>query len=161
MRAVYSVPLRALLWALGGLAVTLIGGLLAPAAAGAGCDLPLICPPEDGGDGEDPRISPDPGGDEAGAVPVPPPPGKYFGVHQPLWESGPYRLGAERTAQIAARAGANALRFELPWLAVEPAFDVWDRRNWARYRRMYDALVSRGMTPVITIGFAPAWARDP
>ncbi|MGH2985510.1 MAG: hypothetical protein ACRDLO_02340, partial [Solirubrobacterales bacterium] len=67
----------------------------------------------------------------------------------------------ERTAQIARNAGANALRFGLDWGSVEPVRDVWSERTWARYERIYRALVGRRMAPLITIGFPPTWARDP
>lgn len=147
---------------LGGIAATaLIGALASPSGAGAGCPLPILCQPGPAEPGEDPEAAPDPGGDESTPVAVPPPGGKRFGVHQTLWETGRYELGAERTAQIARNAGANALRFGLDWSSVEPVRDAWSERSWARYERMYRALVDRGMTPLITIGFPPIWAREP
>jgi polysaccharide biosynthesis protein PslG len=147
---------------LGGIAATaLIAALASPSVAGAGCPLPILCLPGPGEPGEDPQTAPDPGGDESASVGVPPPDAKRFGVHQTRWETGPYELGAERTAQIAHNGGANALRFGLDWSSVEPVRDTWAERTWGRYERMYRALIDRRMTPLITIGFPPTWARDP
>ncbi len=101
-----------------------------------------------------------PGGNEAIRLPVPPPDGKLFGFHEEAWT---YPNPAFTPAQAAAAtrlAGGNTYRFGLDWRGVEPQRDQWSEPNWLRAQRMYQALTDRGIKPVITIGFAPAWARD-
>ncbi len=105
--------------------------------------------------------APDPGGNENAAVPVPPPQGKFLGVHESTAEQPTHGWSANQLAQVAAGGGANLLRFTLDWWNVEPSRDHWDENWWARYQRLYDALIARGIRPLITIASTPPWARNP
>jgi hypothetical protein len=60
-------------------------------------------------------------------------------------------------ADLAAGAGANATRLTVDWRWAEPA--PGDLRL-ASYDAIYDALVARGITPVLIPLFAPSWALD-
>ena len=102
----------------------------------------------------------DPGGNEAIRLPVPPPGGKLFGFHEEAWQYANPAFTAAEAAAAAELAGANALRYEIDWNTAEPQRDRWNEFVWSRAQAMYDALTQRQMTPVIFIGFAPAWARD-
>ncbi len=61
---------------------------------------------------------------------------------------------------IAKGFGGNSMRFDLEWEAVEPTPDKWSESGWARYKDMYDALIARGMRPLITVNGTPPWARE-
>ncbi len=103
--------------------------------------------------------APDPGGREAAVVQVPPP-GKFFGYHEPNVLGDAHGWQPRDVARLAKRGGANTLRFTIDWLLVEPVRDVWSQANWARYERVYEALQAKGIRPLITIAIAPKWARD-
>jgi hypothetical protein len=101
----------------------------------------------------------DPGGNEHASVPVPPPGGRYFGFSEQSYGSSLDGWSASDVATVGQGAGANAQRVNVDWWAVEPQRDQWDEAAWSHYDSMYRALVSRGMKPLLTIGFAPPWAR--
>ena len=101
--------------------------------------------------------APDPGGDPSQAVPAPPSGGKVFGYHDERIVH--FGQSAPALANAAARAGANAFRFSINWHNVEPSRDSWDGRWWDRYTRIHNALVTRGVRPVLTLGGVPPWAR--
>lgn len=103
---------------------------------------------------------PDPGGDQDRAVSVPPPPGKFFGYHEDTAEGDTHSWNASELAGVAKGGGANVHRFAVGWWNVEPKPDRWNENWWARYRRMYDAALAKGMRPIITLGSTPEWARD-
>jgi polysaccharide biosynthesis protein PslG len=105
----------------------------------------------------DPTGAPDPGGDEEARVPVPPN-DVAFGFNDNAQVTG-VAPGDQQAA--AAAAGANAVRFPLDWRLVEPARDEWRGSGWGYYGAAYDAALAAGLTPVVTLGSAPAWARDP
>ncbi|MDQ3571568.1 MAG: cellulase family glycosylhydrolase [Actinomycetota bacterium] len=62
---------------------------------------------------------------------------------------------------LARLAGASARRFPLDWRQVESVQDTWNEGGWDYYRVAYDAILDQRMTPVISFGFAPPWARLP
>ena len=109
------------------------------------------------GGSSEPAGAPDPGGDEQARVPVPPD-GISFGFNDNAQVDG-VRPSDQQAA--AAAAGANAVRFPLDWRLVEPVRDEWKATGWEYYGTAYDAALAAGLTPVITIGSAPAWAREP
>jgi hypothetical protein len=104
--------------------------------------------------------APDPGGDEGAAVPVPPPT-KLFGFNDSSYMVPERQVSAGELADLFVGAGANAGRINLDWRYLERDRDVWDEAGWAMYEAMYDQLVIRGLTPLMVIGAAPPWARDP
>ncbi|MGI9021618.1 MAG: hypothetical protein ACR2G3_13035 [Solirubrobacterales bacterium] len=112
---------------------------------------------DDGCDLGPPGCAPDPGGDEAARVPLPPP-GVPFGFNENPTVDG---IPQGELEQLALRAGATARRFPLDWRLLEPARDAWDEAWWGRYEKAYRAILAAGMTPVINFGFAPVWAREP
>jgi hypothetical protein len=108
------------------------------------------------------HAAPDPGGDPWASVPVPPPAGKFFGFHEAMPETSPHGWSAAELAEVAAGAGATTHRFTLNWWNVEPRRDVTDEATgWAPYQRLYDALLARGIRPLITIAGVPRWAVEP
>jgi hypothetical protein len=133
-------------------AVSLAG---AERAQASHCLIGLLCSHPNG----DPALTaPDPGGDESATVPVPPQ-GKTFGFNDESWEAAWQDLPAADAAARAKEAGANAFRFTVSWAFAEPARDEWNEATWRRARHMYDALLARGMTPIIIVGYSPWWAR--
>lgn len=105
--------------------------------------------------------APDPGGSETAIVRVPPPGPSYLGVHEPGIVGGSaHDWTPAQTARVARGAGAEILRFTIDWTFVEPAEDVWDEQQWARYETAYRALISSGLKPLIGVSTAPPWARD-
>jgi hypothetical protein len=104
--------------------------------------------------------TPDPGGDPNAEISVPPPAGKFFGFHDST-ELATHGWSESEVAVVAAAAGANVHRFTLDWWNVEPRQDHWDEGWWDRYGRLYDALVERGIRPLITLAGVPMWAVNP
>lgn len=124
--------------------------LLVASACGAGAGSALA--------GPYPGI-PDPGGDPDAIVAVPPPPGKFFGYLDNSADRTGHGWSAAELAQVAREGGANLHRFSISWWAVEPSRDRWNEDAWARYGRVYDALLANGIRPLITLGGVPEWAR--
>ena len=105
--------------------------------------------------------APDPGGHERAIVPVPAPGKRYLGIHEPTILGSSYQSWKPTDiARIADNAGMEILRFTIDWTVVEPQRDGWDEGQWARYEAAYDALIGRGIQPLITVSTAPPWARD-
>ncbi|WP_327003226.1 family 1 glycosylhydrolase [Dactylosporangium sp. NBC_01737] len=52
---------------------------------------------------------------------------------------------------IVADAGLNAYRFSLEWSRIEPSPGHFSRAALDHYRRMIDACLARGVTPVVTL----------
>ena len=102
---------------------------------------------------------PDPGGDQDAPVPVPPPAGKFLGFHESATGLESHGWTPEQVAEVVAGAGANLLRFTIDWWNAEPERDRWDENYWGRYQRLYDALISRGVRPLIGLSSTPPWAR--
>ena len=65
----------------------------------------------------------------------------------------------EEDADLAADAGANAFRFSVSWSRVEPSRGTYDAEALARYGRLVDRLLERGIEPVVTLHHYthPAW----
>jgi beta-glucosidase len=57
----------------------------------------------------------------------------------------------EEDADLAAAAGANAFRFSVSWSRVEPVRGRYDDAALARYGRLVDGLLARGLEPVVTL----------
>jgi beta-glucosidase len=57
----------------------------------------------------------------------------------------------EHDAELASAAGANALRFSISWSRVEPERGRFDDQALARYSRFVDALITKGIEPVVTL----------
>jgi beta-glucosidase len=58
---------------------------------------------------------------------------------------------AERDFDLAREIGINALRLSVEWSRVEPQPDQWNFRALQRYREMLQALISRGIQPVVCL----------
>lgn len=57
----------------------------------------------------------------------------------------------EQDIAIVADAGLNAYRFSLEWSRIEPSPGQFSRAAIEHYRRMIDACLTRGVTPVVTL----------
>ncbi len=57
----------------------------------------------------------------------------------------------EEDADLAADAGANAFRFSVSWSRVEPRRGDFDATALARYGRLVDRLLARGVEPIVTL----------
>jgi beta-glucosidase len=68
----------------------------------------------------------------------------------------------EEDADLAAAAGANAFRFSVSWSRVEPTRGAYDAAALARYGRLVDRLLARGLEPVVTLHHYthPAWFHE-
>ena len=101
-------------------------------------------------------------GDGKRPLKVPPPSERrHLGVHEPSILGGTaHGWRAADVARLADRAGFEIFRFTVDWVFVERTRDVWDERQWAQYEAAYQALVARGIRPLITVSTAPPWARD-
>jgi beta-glucosidase len=57
----------------------------------------------------------------------------------------------------------DSYRFSIEWARVEPTRDTWDEAAFAHYRAQLDAMVARGIRPMITIHHFsnPLWVADP
>ncbi len=58
---------------------------------------------------------------------------------------------AEQDAQLIADLGLDAYRFSIEWARIEPQRDQIDEAALDHYDRFIDALVARGITPMITL----------
>lgn len=63
---------------------------------------------------------------------------------------------------LLAEAGLNAYRFSLEWARIEPLPGRFSRAQLAHYRRMIDACLERGVTPVVTLQHftTPQWFAE-
>ncbi|KJC64230.1 beta-glucosidase [Agreia bicolorata] len=63
--------------------------------------------------------------------------------------------------KLLADAGLNAYRFGIEWARIEPVEGHISRAELAHYRRMIDAALEAGLTPVVTIQHftVPAWFK--
>ena len=53
--------------------------------------------------------------------------------------------------QLLADAGLTAYRFSLEWSRIEPIRGRFSKAELAHYRRVIDACLERGVTPVVTL----------
>ena len=103
--------------------------------------------------------APDPGGDHRAKVRVPPP-GKLFGLNE-LISGGAFGVGPGTYAGLARLAGANTIRTLIDWRLAEPERDMWDEAQWEKWQHAYNAASAAGLRPILVVGLAPWWARDP
>lgn len=63
---------------------------------------------------------------------------------------------------LLADAGLNAYRFGIEWARIEPVEGQIARAELAHYRRMIDATLAKGLTPVVTLQHftVPAWFKQ-
>ncbi|WP_433675888.1 glycoside hydrolase family 1 protein [Microbacterium gorillae] len=63
---------------------------------------------------------------------------------------------------LLADAGLTSYRFSLEWSRIEPVPGRFSRAELAHYRRMIDACLSRGVTPVVTLQHftTPQWFAE-
>jgi hypothetical protein len=66
-------------------------------------------------------------------------------------------LGPDHAAELAGNAGATTFRYVVDWRLVQPEPQTW---HWSFYDAAYRALVARGIRPLLTIAWAPGWARS-
>lgn len=66
------------------------------------------------------------------------------------------QLSAERDARLTEAVGAGLHRLTVDWRNIERSPDVY---RWTDYDRIYAAMLSRGIRPVLIVAFAPLWAR--
>jgi beta-glucosidase len=64
--------------------------------------------------------------------------------------------------QLLADAGLTAYRFGIEWARIQPRPELFSRAELAHYRRMIDAALELGLTPVVTLHHftSPAWFAD-
>jgi hypothetical protein len=75
------------------------------------------------------------------------------------WPKHDARLeDSRRAAQLDdyAAIGAQVVRFDLDWSAVEPTDGVL---NWSRFDKIVNEIVARGLTPLPILHRVPTWAR--
>ena len=58
---------------------------------------------------------------------------------------------AEADFDLASELGLNALRFSVEWSRIEPEENRFDSQALLRYRRMLEALLQRGIQPIICL----------
>jgi beta-glucosidase len=68
----------------------------------------------------------------------------------------------EEDADLGRALGLNSYRLSIEWSRVEPKRDQWDEVAFAHYGAVIDAVVSRGMRPMITLHHFtdPIWVND-
>lgn len=103
--------------------------------------------------------APDPGGNEKAKVKVPPR-GKLFGLNEQI-SGGAFGVGPGTYATLSRLAGANTIRTQIDWRLAEPERDVWDEERWEEWQHAYNAASAAGLRPILIVGLAPWWARDP
>jgi beta-glucosidase len=69
---------------------------------------------------------------------------------------------AERDFDLARDLGLNALRLSVEWSRIEPDEDRWDPKPLERYRELLEALVQRGIRPVVCLHHFtnPSWFEE-
>jgi beta-glucosidase len=74
------------------------------------------------------------------------------------WWSGRWREDFDR----AAESGQNAHRLSVEWSRIQPAPDRWDENALDRYREIVRGLVTRNMTPMVTLHHFsdPLWISE-
>lgn len=93
--------------------------------------------------------------------PVEPPATPFFGFSDNSWLDPSFGIDAPTEADLVARAGATGHRVFFDWRYAERERDRYVEANFAHYTRMYEALLARGIRPLITVAFAPSWAWEP
>lgn len=104
-------------------------------------------------------VAPDPGGSETASVPLPPS-GKYLGLNDDM-AGGFHGLATVDYLELTRTIGGNAPRTIVDWRSAEPTEGSWSAGAWSTWQAFYDGALVRGMTPILTIAYAPTWAREP
>ncbi|MBQ1076238.1 glycoside hydrolase family 1 protein [Micromonospora sp. C31] len=65
--------------------------------------------------------------------------------------------------ELIAKLGVDSYRFGIEWARIEPRRDVIDEAALAHYDRFIDALLERGIRPMVTVHHfaSPIWVDDP
>ncbi len=86
-----------------------------------------------------------------------------LGVGTPLGDASRGFSRALDDIDLLTDLGVDAYRFSVEWARVEPQRDVIDEDALAHYDAFIDALVERGIRPVITLHHFsnPIWVDDP
>jgi beta-glucosidase/6-phospho-beta-glucosidase/beta-galactosidase len=81
------------------------------------------------------------------------------GTADNVWNPSVYR----RDFDNANLLGLNSFRLSLEWGRIEPQDDQWDQAALDHYRDMIDAMLARGIRPVVTINHftLPRWVLEP
>ena len=103
--------------------------------------------------------APDPGGSEAAPARVPPPQ-RLFGFNEDI-AGGAHGQSPVTYSGLARLAGATTIRTFIDWRRAEPQRDVWDEGWFNKWSYAYDSASRAGLRPILAIGMAPTWARDP
>ena len=113
---------------------------------------------------ENSDVAPDPGGNATVDV-DPRATGKRFGINPSLgmwshWPTGGSGVTPEQEVDLISRMGGNAQRYGVSWRWVERTRGQFSLGDLAPHDRQYNALVARGMLPIIIVWDAPTWASD-
>jgi beta-glucosidase/6-phospho-beta-glucosidase/beta-galactosidase len=81
------------------------------------------------------------------------------GIADNAWDPSVYK----RDFDYAKALGLNSFRFSLEWGRIEPQQDQWDKGGLQHYRDMVDAMIARGLKPILTINHftLPLWVLRP
>jgi beta-glucosidase/6-phospho-beta-glucosidase/beta-galactosidase len=81
------------------------------------------------------------------------------GIADNTWTPSVYK----RDFDYAKALGLNSFRFSLEWGRIEPQQDQWDNAALQHYRDMVDAMIARGLKPILTINHftLPLWVLRP
>jgi beta-glucosidase/6-phospho-beta-glucosidase/beta-galactosidase len=81
------------------------------------------------------------------------------GIADNAWDPPVYK----RDFDYAKTLGLNSFRFSLEWGRIEPQQDQWDDAAIEHYRAMVDAMIARGLKPIMTINHftLPLWVLRP
>jgi hypothetical protein len=63
----------------------------------------------------------------------------------------------DRALDDMVRLGAQWIRFDLNWADIQS--DGRSSYDWARYDALVNAVVTRGLEPLVIVAYTPAWAR--
>jgi hypothetical protein len=80
----------------------------------------------------------------------------YGVVDARLLGSTPSQMNADLTQD--QKMGANAIRAQLSWSAVEPSQGNFD---WSSFDQVVSAVASHGMKLLVLVDFTPQWAAEP
>lgn len=81
------------------------------------------------------------------------------GIADDVWTPSVY----ERDFDNARLLGMNSFRFSLEWGRIEPQDDQWNQPALDHYGDMIDAMLARGLKPVVSINHftLPRWVLEP
>jgi beta-glucosidase/6-phospho-beta-glucosidase/beta-galactosidase len=81
------------------------------------------------------------------------------GIADDVWTPSVYK----RDFDNAKLLGLNSFRFSLEWGRIEPQDDQWNQAALDHYRDMIDAMLARGLKPIVSINHftLPRWVLEP